>query len=492
MFIRLRVRLKLVDNTPIAKPPSYPFRITSFIISLAVHCALIASIALISTDDDKPIRAFSTDLRQLQVRKVLIYDIRRNLPDVTPLKSSASSPKPQGAEVSKQAVIATSPNAKSTEQFIWQPVPKIQIKHDLRAPDVIARMARSLPSPPVPPKERKPPKQDVDGVKAAQENNSPQQPKGDVNHAKVFVPPPPHNRQPQLPLQTPVLDDPSPAVAALARDLPLPFGSGAPVFTAGFAPPPTAPPASAANSGDARIDIAIASLHPNSGKSELPEGERPGQFSKAPAKRAPSTGELNGSASVKVPNLTIREDRTKPAQLKEDKANLKTILYAEKVRSVNASTLSVPLRPSSRSIPRAVDARFQSRNVYTMVIPIENLPAYSGDWILWFVEKEPKSGETPVMRAPVPFRKLEPVDQPVSANSAGERVQILGILQKDGKLDGITVLVKAGPAVEQAVIRDAASWEFRPATRNGVPIAVEVVIEIPFVYPSALAKRAQP
>jgi hypothetical protein len=127
-----------------------------------------------------------------------------------------------------------------------------------------------------------------------------------------------------------------------------------------------------------------------------------------------------------------------------------------------------------------------------MVIPIENLPAYSGDWILWFAETEPKSGDTPVIRAPLPFRKLEPVDQPVSADAAGERVQILGILQKDGKLDGITVLVKAGPNMEQAVIRDVTSWEFKPATRNGVPVAVDVVIEIPFVYPPALAKRAQP
>src|SRR5437879_944325 len=115
MFIRLRARLKIVDNTPIAKPPGYPFRISSFIISLGVHCTLIASLALISTDDDQPVRAISNDLSQLHVRKVLIYDIRRNPKDVTPLKSSGSSPKPQGDEVSKHAVIATSPNAKSTE-----------------------------------------------------------------------------------------------------------------------------------------------------------------------------------------------------------------------------------------------------------------------------------------------------------------------------------------------------------------------------------------
>ena len=127
-----------------------------------------------------------------------------------------------------------------------------------------------------------------------------------------------------------------------------------------------------------------------------------------------------------------------------------------------------------------------------MVIPIENLPTYAGDWIIWFAEKEPKTGETPLMRAPLPFRKFEPVDQVAVGNPAGERVQIMGILQKDGKLDGLTAVAKAGPVVEQAAIRDVASWEFKPATRNGMPVAVEVVIEISLVYSPPLAKHAQP
>jgi hypothetical protein len=46
--------------------------------------------------------------------------------------------------------------------------------------------------------------------------------------------------------------------------------------------------------------------------------------------------------------------------------------------------------------------------------------------------------------------------------------------------------------VEQAAIRDITAWEFTPATRNGLPVAVDVVIEISFVYPQALAKGSQP
>lgn len=422
-------------------------------------------------DQDLPISATANDLSQLNVHKVLIYDIRAKPLDVTPLKSSGLSPKPQGREVSKQAVIATSPNAKSTEQFIWRPAPKLQIKQDLRTPNVIARMATSLPAPPAPPKES-PPRPEMEGESLIKAVETPKL-------VKAFVPPPPLPRQPQLPVPVPMLD------------APVLQGGSVAVFPKGSVPPPTAPVAPVASPGNASIDIAIASLHPNDANREIPEGERPGAFAKAPTKGSPGTGEISGAASLTVPNLTIREDRTKPGGGLENKSNLKTTLYTERVRSVSTSTLSVPLRPSSRTIPRAVDARFQGRNVYTMVIPIENLPAYAGDWIIWFAEREPKTGETPLMRAPLPFRKFEPVEPATAGNPAGERVQIMGVLQKDGKLDGLTAVAKAGLVVEQAAIRDVTSWEFKPATRNGMPVAVEVVIEISLVSSPALAKRTQ-
>ena len=163
------------------------------------------------------------------------------------------------------------------------------------------------------------------------------------------------------------------------------------------------------------------------------------------------------------------------------------------VRSVSVSTLSVPLRPSNRMIPRSVEARFQGRNVYTMAVPIENMPAYDGDWIMWFADQESKPGETPLVRAPLPFRKIEPVvaAQPPSGRT-DERIQVAAILRKAGKLDSITLLTNASPAVQRAVLKDVTAWEFQPATRNGVPVDVDVVLEIPFSLPTAVAKSTQP
>ncbi len=241
-----------------------------------------------------------------------------------------------------------------------------------------------------------------------------------------------------------------------------------------------------------RADIAIASLHPSeNANASVPNGDRAGSFSKAPETGPPSSGDIGKSGAIAIPDLTVRE--AKPARPAPDRTRTRAVLYSEKVRSIPAATLSVPLRPSSRTIPRAVDARFQGRNVYTMVVPIENLPTYAGDWIIWFAERQPMAGNTPLMRAPLPYRKMEPVDQPASGSPGQARVQIAAVLDKDGRLDKITpMLAKPATMTEQAVMQDLDSWEFKPATRDGVPVDVEVVIEIPYNLAIAVVKRVQP
>ena len=253
---------------------------------------------------------------------------------------------------------------------------------------------------------------------------------------------------------------------------------------------PVAPLSSA---GNAKADIAVASLHPpEEANTAMPTGSRPGRFSKAPETGAPASGEVGKPGAVTVPDLTVREDKTKPVKILPDPNRARPVLYAERVRSVPVATLSVPLRPSSRTIPRGVDARFQGRNVYTMVVPIENLPAYAGDWIVWFAERQPTPGSTPLMRAPLPFRKMEPVDQAPSGTVGQARVQVSAVLDKGGRLDKLAILTRPPTMTEQGVIQDLQSWEFKPATRDGIPVDVEVVIEIPFNLQTAVAKRVQP
>lgn len=108
---------------------------------------------------------------------------------------------------------------------------------------------------------------------------------------------------------------------------------------------------------------------------------------------------------------------------------------------------------------------------------------------MWFADRQTRPGETPLVRAPVPLRKLEIVDRTPPADRSRTRVQFAASLGKNGKLDGVIFLTQVAPAIQRAVLQDVTSWEFRPATHDGVPVDVDVVLEIPFSLPAALAKN---
>ena len=44
------------------------------------------------------------------------------------------------------------------------------------------------------------------------------------------------------------------------------------------------------------------------------------------------------------------------------------------------------------------------------------------------------------------------------------------------------------PALESAVLRDMESWEFKPATRDGAPVDIDIVLEIRLAFRHGGAK----
>ena len=109
-----------------------------------------------------------------------------------------------------------------------------------------------------------------------------------------------------------------------------------------------------------------------------------------------------------------------------------------------------------------------------------SLNLLTGDWILWFADRDQKPGDSSEVRAPLPFRKHEAVDSMLAGNRMERRLQVIAVVKKDGRLDNISLLRHSSLAVEQAVIQDLQSWEFKPATRGGTSVDVDVVFEIPF------------
>jgi hypothetical protein len=460
MRVKIQAKRRPRTITGLEAPqPDYPLRGGWFFVSVAVH-GLIVLALMSATFSAKPTpRPVYDEFIKPNAHKLVFYDFRKKVPEVAPVKRVGRSPDPRGVELSTQAIIASSRKPKSEQVFITVPAPKVEIRHDMPTPLLIARLETVLPAPaarPIP---------------------------------KTFVPPPPSKQEPKLPMQTPVLDAPVPPVSSSAVSA---LAAPTLTFPKLSAPARVAPEAPTAHPGNASADIAVASLHPSENlDAAVPNGDRPGRFSKAPKQGEPASGDTNATATLTVPDLTIRPPKPEPPP-PPPPIPTHEVLYAERVRGIPQSTLSVPLRPSSRMIPPAVDARFQGRNVYTIVIPMERMATYTGDWIMWFADRESKPGETPVVRAPVPVRKLEPVDQPPASDRTGQRIQFAATLGKNGRLNGITVLTGANARVVHVVVDDVGSWEFQPATRDGKPVDVDVVVEVPFSIPTAAARSSQP
>ena len=504
-------RVRAATPTRAALARGYRIRPTSFIFSIVFHVLVVSGLLLMPAAPrvhaDAHLRPIYDELIKPQEKKIVWYSPpKKPLPDVSAQQRIGTFPTPRAPIKAATAIIATAPQPKSVKQFIWQPVPKVEIRQDLPAPNLIARAAMAIPAPPPPP-EPKPriDKPDTQGAKSPQPNISPPKPNGDVNKAeqtntqpveipkprKAFVPPPPNQHPPRVTLPVQTGDVPLPEAnitgVATARAA-LPDGIGAPSFSKGAPPPPNGPLGPVNAEGNGNVDIAVVGLNPND-KGQVPEGSRPGQFAQAPTVGEIATGEVRGG--VGVPNLTIHDERKVVPPPHVDPPR-KVVLYSDRLRSLPVSTLSVPLHPASRTIPASIEGRFRGRSVYTMVIPIENLQEYSADWIIWFAQREPQSGAALNVRAPIPLRKFESIE-PVPPGSRTEmRIQMAGVITKQGKLEVRALLRNLSPALESAVLQDLQSWEFKPATQDGAPVDVDVVLEIPFSLPPQVAQRNDP
>lgn len=509
MSLKIRVRTSgALNRSPVRG--GYRVRPTSFIFSILFHVAVVAGLVLLpqipgAHHEQALERPIYEELIKPEEKKVVWYSPpKEKLADVSAERRIGTFPLPRAPQKAEVAIIATAPRPQSVKQFIWQPVPKIQLRQDLPAPNLIARAAMAIPAPPPPPRQFKLiDKPKAQGVKSPVPNISLPAPNGDVSKAarldmrpveilttKTFVAPPPSERPSRavIPVQTSNLPLPDVNITGTVAERGLlPEGIGAPSLENGAPPPPNAPPGPANQAGNGKVDIAVVGLHP-SDKGQVPDGSRPGRFAQAPNVGELATGEVKGGFGV--PNLTIREGgKVAPPHVDEPR---KVLLYSDRLRSLPVSTLSVPLHPSTRTLPASIEARFRGRSVYTMVIPIENIPEYSSDWIIWFAAHDGPAGAAALnVRAPIPLRKFEPVE-PVPPGARTElRVQIAGVITKEGKLEVQGVLRSLAPTFESAVTRDIQSWEFKPATEDGAPVDIDVVLEIPFSLPPQVAQKSE-
>jgi TonB family protein len=241
------------------------------------------------------------------------------------------------------------------------------------------------------------------------------------------------------------------------------------------------------------ISAAVVGLNPTNTMPVVPQGSRPAQFSAAP--KIEPKGDGSGSvtsASIKMEDLMISGGGIKKESLPKesivaltrvDPTSKENLLAASRAPIGRPAPL-VPPKPMTGSpvrVSAAPDKRLDGRVVYTVAINMPNVTSYSGSWILWYAERQASPGEPRQVLPPEPLRKVDPIYDLSAVDDRVEgKVQLSAIIHKDGFVYGINVVRGVDPRLDNNAVQALRKWEFTPASIDGDPVDVDIVIEIPF------------
>ena len=260
------------------------------------------------------------------------------------------------------------------------------------------------------------------------------------------------------------------------------------------------PPPFEGNPGD--LTVAIAGLNPSAAV-KLPAASSPAQFSAGQQVRPNGATADGTNKGLTVPDLFVRAAGEPKSDLlartyaaPTSKEVLKEALrYGQPVISTDVPASSPALpdapRPAATRVSSAPDPRFNGRDIYMMAIQMPNLTSYSGSWLMWYADRTARETGLQPVAAPVPHRKVDPKYIAVAVEERVEgKVQFYCVIGREGLVTSIQLLRGIDDRLNRSAEEALSKWEFYPATRNGVPVDVDVVVEIPFVLaPRGVSKR---
>jgi TonB family protein len=130
---------------------------------------------------------------------------------------------------------------------------------------------------------------------------------------------------------------------------------------------------------------------------------------------------------------------------------------------------------------------FSSHRVYSMNVDMPNLNSVTGSWIIHFSEMHlPGAARTSgQVNAPGPLRKVDPkYPQDLILEHVEGEVILYGIIRADGSLDSIQLVRGLDKQLDANAIEAFRQWKFRPAMKDGQPVAIEAIVHIPFRGPA--------
>jgi TonB family protein len=478
-------------------------RLRPLAVSAAIHG--VAFLALMNAPEIKLPERSQSEYKQAIAGKEekLVWYRLKSLPDVTPPETKAE-PKPLKAEVrAKQEMVASRKDAPKKIQMVWTPAPEIKVT-PVEMPNILAIKIPEVKKRFVaPPDIHKP----VPTVELAA--NAPALPNQVVDPLKLtdepkvvkrFVPPP--RRAPSKVTEVAMINNaPSAELNPSAADsAALDYSFKAPTrpFTAPAAGKAgaavkvalvddAAPDVEVANSRD--LNVAAIGLNPADVPIRMPENSSAAQFSSGPKLRPDGANAAGEGKGLTVPDLFVRGDKTNKTELLADafaaptsSRTLRAIGRVIEPRAESAQeTAPAAKTPGAVKVSSAPDSRFTGRDVYMMAIQMPNLTSYSGSWLMWYADRTAREVGLAPVSPPVAHRKVDPkYIAAAAADHVEGKVQLACVIAKDGHVSNVELVRGLDNRLDRSAEEALAKWEFDPATRHGVPVEVDVLVEIPF------------
>lgn len=485
--------LKIAVQKPKRKP-------VGFALSLCAHAIFFVWVAGPAWPSRSP-SEYDQVIRPRET-KLVWYNFKQKLPDVSPAHQSVNADKPLLAKtVARQSIVSAPKDAPDARQMIFHPVPELKPEPPKPLPNMIAL---SLPSPPK--KEVK-----VDSMpevpKLAAKVDAPElfkMPKV----AKPFVRPAEREARLMLKVQTVDAPDLKPGAAAPGAASKLLDQAShvmafrpqpKPSITASVGSMPDAPVLEGATASTA--NVAVVGLNPiDTLPRPVTEASRKAQFSAGPKVNLDGATSSGTSSGIAVPDLTIRGSQKEHGADPDAKTLLARAMPPtmpsavaalheaanERGRPLTSSEIGRAGTPVSG--PPDPDPRFLGRQVFSMAIQSPNLSSHQGSWLMWYADRALLTYKASIS-APQPIHKVDPK---YIATAAEERIEgtvrLAFVIGHDGKVYDIETVKGIDPRLDHSAMEALQKWTFTPAEREGKPIDVDAVVEIPF----RLAPRETP
>jgi TonB family protein len=486
--------------------------------SVGLHGAALGWALLPVTPEREP-NAYKLQI-QPHATRIVWYSLKQTLPPISPAERPQDRQPTRALTRSPHTLVAGKQDLLRPPQLIWTPAPPLAEPRLLPSPNIVALTPPARPQPRafVPPSETaaKAPLPVLPAApKLATALDNSRVPKNllpPVERArKTFIPPVEAVHQPQpTPLNlpaAPTLATTTPDRVLLTTQIAKPRRDFHPPEPAKEPPPPSAPlpdapKVAAQNRPDA--SLAIVGLVPTR-RPEIPtpSASQEAGFSAGPQPHPVGSNDSANPRQIVIPGLLARSGAPTPnarqsllAAATEPPTSISNLLAA--ARSLPIQDDHPGSRPAIR-VSEPPDPSLRGRIVYSMALQMPNITSYSGSWLVWFAERgaaiEPRSSTPPPgLTPPSPIRKVDPKYVNAARDERIEgTVRLAAIIRKDGSVDTVEVLHSLDSRLDRSAAEALAKWEFEPALRDGAPIEVDAVFEIPFhLAPRPANQRPSP